>query len=440
MRILIEPGTYDCTNFGDVAMLQVAISRMRGIYPDAEFFVFSNTPDALARYCPGAIPVADSARRLWFSDRSVLGELHKRMPGAISARIMRAQSLLRQHAPALLRAVIRLKARRYPGEKAAFDAFLNAMDRADLHLLCGQGTFSDTGVVQAEIVLRTMQMSMRSGTPAAMIGQGIGPVTEPRLVAIMREVAPGACLIALREGRSGPAVLRSLEVAPERVIVTGDDAVELAYSERPSVLGKGLGLNVRVAPNAGIGPAVIGQLKCVLNAFTDRHPVPVVPLPIAAHGSIQDARVIRDLLADIDSSSTGGAELEMPMQVIAQAGECRLVIAGAYHAAIFALSQGVSVICLCASTYYAEKFLGLRDLFGDGCRLVRIDKPSWASELAAEMTTAWDAADDVREGLLRSAEDQIASGKAAIGRLTSACRNVAPPPAFIPAIKWVDRA
>lgn len=67
-----------------------------------------------------------------------------------------------------------------------------------------------------------------------MVGQGIGPVDDHRLCERMREVLPMVDLIAVREPRKSAAALLSLGVAGERVRMTGDDAVELAYGSRSS--------------------------------------------------------------------------------------------------------------------------------------------------------------------------------------------------------------
>ena len=62
------------------------------------------------------------------------------------------------------------------------------------------------------------------------------------------------------------------------------------------------------------------------------------------------------------------------MKVIKQTARCRVVVTGAYHAAVFALAQGIPVVCLSNSPYYLAKFQGLEDLFGSGCTIVTLER------------------------------------------------------------------
>ena len=50
MRILIDPSSGHCLNLGDVAMLQVTFRRLREFWPDAEIYVFNDSPELLEKY------------------------------------------------------------------------------------------------------------------------------------------------------------------------------------------------------------------------------------------------------------------------------------------------------------------------------------------------------------------------------------------------------
>ncbi len=52
MRILLECGTYEPCNMGDVTMLQVAVKRLKGLWPDASITVITAAPDRLRAHCP----------------------------------------------------------------------------------------------------------------------------------------------------------------------------------------------------------------------------------------------------------------------------------------------------------------------------------------------------------------------------------------------------
>jgi polysaccharide pyruvyl transferase WcaK-like protein len=88
-------------------------------------------------------------------------------------------------------------------------------------------------------------------------------------------------------------------------------------------------------------------------------------------------------------------------------------VTGAYHAAIFALAQGIPVVCLSNSPYYLAKFQGLQDLFGVGCAIVTLSEPNLQHRLTAAIEETWNAADAVRSPLLQSALHQIKAGRIA---------------------------
>jgi len=115
---------------------------------------------------------------------------------------------------------------------------------------------------------------------------------------------------------------------------------------------------------------------------------------------------LNTLLKDISPDFPCGEELNSPIKLVEQAGRCRVVVTGAYHIGVFALSQGIPVICLALSTYFKQKFYGLQELFGDGCVVFRLDKQRIDRDFLKVLSRIWDAAPSLRESLLRSAERQ----------------------------------
>src|SRR6185503_89135 len=99
-------------------------------------------------------------------------------------------------------------------------------------------------------------------------------------------------------------------------------------------------------------------------------------------------------------------------------GACRVVVAGSYHAAVFALAQGVPVVALSAAPYYDAKLAGLADLFAGGCRVVSVDDPDFASQLAAALDESWEAAEKLAPELVAAAGRQIAESRAAYARFS----------------------
>ena len=96
------------------------------------------------------------------------------------------------------------------------------------------------------------------------------------------------------------------------------------------------------------------------------------------------------------------------------------MVTGAYHAAVFALSQGIPVVGLSSSQYYDDKFEGLADMFGCGVDLVRIgadaDSDTVEERVCRAASGLWRDAADLRAALLDSAVHQVRLSRAAFER------------------------
>ena len=90
---------------------------------------------------------------------------------------------------------------------------------------------------------------------------------------------------------------------------------------------------------------------------------------------------------------------------------------GAYHAAVFALAQGIPVVGLTTSLYYDDKFLGLADMFDGGLEMVRLDTGLLPERLTSAVRSAWEKAPDERVPLLASAERQIDASRRGLARV-----------------------
>jgi colanic acid/amylovoran biosynthesis protein len=172
-----------------------------------------------------------------------------------------------------------------------------------------------------------------------------------------------------------------------------------------------------VASYSNVNEKMLGWLRPILHEFARRHGVPLLPVPIAFHAWASDHLVIRQLLQGFDDHTDGGVTLDTPLKVIQQIGRCRMVVTGAYHAAVFALSQGIPVVGLSASDDYSAKFLGLADQFGPGCETVDLGSPDRSERLALALERAWLSADRVRLSLLERARRQIALSQSAYERI-----------------------
>jgi polysaccharide pyruvyl transferase WcaK-like protein len=102
--------------------------------------------------------------------------------------------------------------------------------------------------------------------------------------------------------------------------------------------------------------------------------------------------------------------------------KCRIVVTGAYHAAVFALAQGIPTICVTAAKYYSAKFEGLAKLFGEGCTIVDLQDEDSQCALNHSLEKSWARAEELGDGLRRAACFQIATSRNAYLRV----RNLFP--------------
>jgi colanic acid/amylovoran biosynthesis protein len=406
LQILVLPGTADCGNLGDLAMLQVALERLRHLWPEAILRVLTHEADALTACCPGVEPIPLRGRNRWLRVRTLPRWLFPNVRPACRARfplsIGRAWKLGMFLSPAQYRITRR---------------FVEAMFNADLFLLAGCGVLTDVFGHNAIRILETFDLAHRCGIPTAMLSQGIGPMTESALRQRAGEVLPHVGRIFIRERRATLPLLQGLRVPEARIAVTGDDAVELAFRERRSELGTGIGVNLRLARYSLLDQRVREVVRRVLAEKAGVLGARVLGFPISTVGAESDRPVLARLFQGWESRHQIGNDLDTPVAVIRRLSECRVVVTGSYHGAVFALSQGIPAVCLAESAYYQDKFRGLADLFAVGCLVLRGSEPDLAQHLAAAFDELWSQAPAQRASLLEAAERQNAAARAAYAQL-----------------------
>ena len=417
MRILIDSGSYHALNVGDVAMLQTGIERLRELWPSAAIAAVTNAPRTLAAHCPGVHAVPLVGRVLFLEDR-FFGRADRFVPGRLSHRLADFEERMRRGWPAGLSSVIAVKrALALRSDYAAPRAYVQALQRADLVIATGAGVFADPFVENAGGVLATLEEAQRLNKPTAMMGQGIGPLTNHPLKRRMARVLPQVDLIALREHRESTRLLTSLGVSPDRIVVTGDDALEPAQRRTPRQLGGGIGVNVRVAGYAGVSGCDVDAIGPAVRRAAAQFAAPLVAVPIAHHPDCHDGVAIREMLAEPGHASEPVPEANTPAKAIGELSRCRVVVTGSYHAAVFALAQGIPAVGLAMTPYYLHKFAGLAELFPGGCETIALDEPDAAVTLERAIVSAWTNAPGRRDALLRAARAQIDSGRDAYLRL-----------------------
>ena len=392
LRILVENSEYWLRNNGDLAMLTVTLDRLHQRWPDARIAVLTDSPCLLRAYFPRAEGVSVFDEDPWALPtrlERLAGRLGPRVVGPVALARLRL-GVRRKQLPGRLRSgrrkLLRLALRRpaptdVPASEVAplpvgplHPGSAVAAAQSSLVVALGGGYLTDSDTAQTVRVLNLVEHACDVGVPVALVGQGLGPLDDPRLQARAAQVLPRVGLIALREGRQGPGILERAGVAVERVMVTGDDAIELAYQARKDEIGSDLGLCLRVAGYAPVSADVADVVGRTVRSAAAERSAALVPLIIAEFRS-QDRRSTLPLVLGAADVIAPLPRYVSPIEVARRVSRCRVVVTGAYHLAVFALSQGIPVVALTSSVYYDDKFLGLGAMFGQGLTLVRLDDP-----------------------------------------------------------------
>jgi len=391
-------------------MLQVAVERLSRGVPGSAIRVLTQEPDELRRFCPQAMPVSlrgwDRVREArilprWAQRRN--GD-SARPPGALFLRFWLVKA-------ALLR-----------GKYAAGRGFLREFEDTDVVFLAGCGLLNDHFVKLSLNVLALLEMALNCGKPVALLSQGIGPMENPTLRDRAAQILPRARSIFIRDNDMTPALLERLGVAPAKITSTGDDAVALAWNARPNRIGSALGFNLRLSTYSGVTEQTLAAIREVLAATAARHGLSLLGVPIARGNRECDIATAQRMLDGLNVRGDAGSDANTPQKAIDRVAQCRLVVTGSYHGAVFALAQGIPAVCIAANVYYANKFLGLVHAFGEGCTVLRADDNGFTEALLTAINDYWNKADQLRPALLHEAERQVQSAERAYAALLSELR------------------
>lgn len=418
MRILLDNSSYQLRNLGDVAMLEVALGRLWKLWPGAVIQVLTQAPELLTGYFPGTIPVPPEGRKLWLKGVYVADGIKSYLPRIVYRTVRSLEKLTRQRYPLFGRSIIKKGVLGRDKSKEPMWEFVDALAGADIVASSGGGFITDEFETRGKEVLDLLEMAMKLGKRTAIFGQGIGPMESNALKSKARAVLPFVDLIALREGLYGSKFLESIGVRPSRVAITGDDAIETAHRNRGAEPGHGIGINIRAATYSGIDFSDIKEIGEVVKRVAENHGAPLIPIPISFLDKESDVRSLCQVLGGEASGGSKDHNLESLPEIFKRIQRCRVVVTGSYHAGVFALAQGVSVVNLAKSPYYVTKFLGLADQFGTGCDVVFLNEPNWENKLAGAIINSWNLADHVRPRLIEAGQRQIDASRIAYARFS----------------------
>lgn len=409
MNIYLEPSGYRLLNVGDAAMQIAAIERLRDFWSLAHISATTEDAKRLAYFCPSVAAVSALSRRRFFSENVFGKRLHEILPGVLSEKIINLSPVLRRRYPNLINSIGN---RRQSSNTAGAD-FWTTLKTSNLVVISGAGNLNDEFETHARTILETIDLAVNLKIPVVMLGQGIGPIKSPQLAEKASRVLPKVDLIAVRESRRSIEILQNFNVAPQKILVTGDDAVETVYKARKNETGKFIGLNFRVAGYSKVETSETLAVAEHLRKIAEKYQTELLPVPISFQaGNRSDLAVLQslDAVKKVDYESDDN---KTPAFVIEQISRCRLVVTGSYHAAVFALAQGIPVVCTAKTEYYLDKFYGLAEQFKTGCRIVSFENAFDLDELTGAVENAWREAIYIKDYLLEQSRRQIKDNLAA---------------------------
>jgi polysaccharide pyruvyl transferase WcaK-like protein len=412
MRVLIEPSDYVVRNLGDTAMLTMALERISRMWPDARIQVFTEELEQMPAPGPNIEPLAVTGRRLWFDSSWLPAPLLRR-----SRLAVRIQRWMRRAQPALTYRALRQWGGLTRDQLRELYRFYEAITGSDVLVVTGMGGVTSSFATYAFELLEVVRCAQRFGAKTAMMGQGLGPIETSSLRRMASDVLRRLDLLTLREGRASMPLLKRLGVPLDHVFVTGDDAIELAARHASSSRGNGIGINLRNAKYAGTLSGDIEKAQLVLARLSKNLNAPLVGIPISRVPGEEDALTIMELGKGQVGALADLLKIQTAKDAVVQLRRCRILVAGSYHAGVFALSCGIPTVALVRSNYYADKFLGLAHMFETGCRIVRFDDPNFHESLIEAAEALWNGADALLPSLQTSALRQLRHSRAAYARL-----------------------
>lgn len=435
MRILLDQAEHTLRNKGNNALLEAAMGRLRIFWPDASFDLVTIAPNLAKMYYPDVQPVSPFDLHQY---QSRFDPIQKLVPSSVKWSIfeLREEMWHRRSSSAQAEAANLEKKLVSDGDnlpsqvevsdvldenEVADDfrerqALREAISVYDLYVATGGGYMCDHDASLPGLFDR-LEAAIAGGVPTVMVGQGVGPMVDRELLERAREILPHLDLICYRNQRLGRPLLDSLGVPPERMVMTGDDAIELAYNARPASLGTGIGVSLRLSAYTQIGRQHIDNIRTIVHRAATERKAQLVAVPISSAHHESDVTHIKQLLAGYDDVAGSWRKLDTPLEAIKKAGRCRLMITGTYHGAIFSLAQGIPVIGLAKSVEYFNKLAELTDEFGPGCQVLRLDEQQIIDYLTTAIDKAWSSAEEFRPELLGAAARQIECQHSAYQRI-----------------------
>lgn len=428
MRILLDQAAHDMRNKGNNALLEVAALRLMKYWSDASFDIITLAPHLTRLYYPWSRPVMPDRLQPFVNGR-------ERFFGWLPEKILWLMLELREEMFHRQMEKTRFAGGLQPSAESGGEivhigsgegslgaggeesVLRHAISSYDLVVATGGGYFCDSDKPRLLKVFERLEAAVQQNIPAIMVGQGIGPLGDPSLKERARQVLPKVDLICAREQRFAMPILHELGVPAEKIMMTGDDAIELAYNARISEQGFGIGVSMRISSYTQVHVEHVEKIRAILHAAAREFNAPLIAVPISSAPHESDISHIQSLMDGYSNRIPGWRKLDRPRDAIERTGKCRIMLAGTYHGAIFALAQGIPVVGLARSKEYFDKLSSLVDEFGRGCRVLHMDDENFEKNLSSALREMWSTAGQLKPQLLEASERQIRMGYEAYDRI-----------------------
>jgi polysaccharide pyruvyl transferase WcaK-like protein len=406
VRILLEQSGYGLTNLGDLAMLQVAVERIRLNFPKAKLFIFTSSAEKLEKYFPGTTPVLPQARNAW-QEAKIIPIPRRFLLDSWVKRLSYLEGFIKFRFPRIANYLRRVTNLRAPYGKDEYDYF-SVIQEADMVLVSGGGFITDHFKNHAKAILDTLSLAQKLGKPTAMFGQGIGPLSNKPVMKLARQVLSKLKVLGIRDGVTSKEYGNILRGPHGQVLITGDDSIEIALKHREkSVERNNIGVNIRLAYYSGNFQHLLPEVGNLLKDISRSSNSPIIPIPVQISNINSDLSSILQL-CDLEEREFELAQsIISPEDLIKQICRCKIVITGSYHAGVFALACGIPIVAMAGSDYYEAKFAGLAHQFGIGVNIVHLNSENMLGELKGYIENALKHPNEMETKLIEKARQQV---------------------------------
>ena len=320
----------------------------------------------IKRECPGVAPVAVSEDPGWTSSRHGI----RAVAEPVLPRWADGRWIHVWHYPVLTQMLDLAAGRRNP----VLAALLREVRRCSILMIGGGGNLTSTCAPLLRLRSLLAGCAQANGIPVVVTGQQVGPALTPTDEALLRRWLPRCALVGVRDRLSFGKALE-LGVPPDRLVLSGDDALDLeaeAYPLPGRCAGRvrpliGLSLH-NPAPAAGRQAVLAGMVAC-LAPWLAAVEADILMLPHlrAAVPHRCDVRFARDFAAlsglgerirIVDDAACRDVHIKY------LTSQLDFLVTTRFHGAVFALSSSVPVVSFHTDAYSRSKMDGLFDYFG----------------------------------------------------------------------------